>query len=198
MARTRRNTGPVASKPSRVRIIGGQWRGRKLPVCTQPGLRPTPDRVRETLFNWLSAWVPGSHCLDCFSGTGALALEALSRGAERALMIESSRDVAGQLRDNLELLNALHARVQTGNSLQLLDTPADQRYDLVFLDPPFREEMLVPCARLLEEHNWLAKDAMIYVEAESEWSMAGLPRNWQLYREKKAGQVAYRLFQRST
>lgn len=193
MARTRRS-----SKPSLVRIIGGQWRGRKLPVCTQPGLRPTPDRVRETLFNWLSAWVPGSHCLDCFSGSGALALEALSRGAESALMIESSRDAASQLRANLELLNAQNGQVKTGDSMQLLDSRADQQYDLVFLDPPFRQEMLVPCARLLEEHNWLAKDAMIYVEAESEWPLAELPESWQLYREKKAGQVAYRLFQRSS
>lgn len=198
MTKSRRKAGSATATASQVRIIGGQWRGRKLPVSTLPGLRPTPDRVRETLFNWLTGWVAGSHCLDCFSGSGALALEALSRGAEQALMVESNPQAADQLRDNLRVLNADHARLITADSLQLLTQAADQRFDLVFLDPPFHQQMIDRSAPLLEDNHWLADDAMIYIEAEPEWSPDVLPENWQLYRQKQAGKVTYRLFQRST
>ncbi|RRJ82682.1 16S rRNA (guanine(966)-N(2))-methyltransferase RsmD [Aestuariirhabdus litorea] len=183
-------------RPSQVRLIAGLWRGRKLPVADREGLRPTPDRVRETLFNWLAPWVPGSRCLDCFSGTGALALEALSRGAAQACLLEFDQGVAQQLRCNLATLNDQRGRVIQGDALLQLAQPAPERFDLVFLDPPFRRQMLARCCELLEANGWLAEEARIYVECEKELSLESLPSNWTLYREKSAGQVSYRLFQR--
>ncbi|WP_426415452.1 16S rRNA (guanine(966)-N(2))-methyltransferase RsmD [Aestuariirhabdus sp. LZHN29] len=194
--RPQQRSAQPSSRPAQVRIIGGVWRGRKLPVTAREGLRPTPDRVRETLFNWLSAWVPGSRCLDCFSGSGALALEALSRGAEYARLLELDGSVARQLKANLATLNDDRGQVIQADSLQQLARDGDERFNLVFLDPPFRCEMLIECCQLLEMNDWLSEDALIYVEAERELTLTDLPKNWSLYREKIAGQVAYRLFQR--
>ncbi|WP_408064653.1 16S rRNA (guanine(966)-N(2))-methyltransferase [Yersinia pseudotuberculosis] len=176
-----------------IRIIGGKWRGRKLPVPDSPGLRPTTDRVRETLFNWLAPMIQGARCLDCFAGSGALGLEALSRYASEATLLEADRQVAKQLSDNLTLLKAENGQVVNTNSLQWLAQPG-QPFNLVFLDPPFRRGLLAETINLLEQFNWLAADAWIYVEAEAESAVADVPANWLLHREKIAGQVAYRLF----
>ncbi|CNC43234.1 16S rRNA (guanine(966)-N(2))-methyltransferase [Yersinia pseudotuberculosis] len=176
-----------------IRIIGGKWRGRKLPVPDSPGLRPTTDRVRETLFNWLAPMIQGARCLDCFAGSGALGLEALSRYASKATLLEADRQVAKQLSDNLTLLKAENGQVVNTNSLQWLAQPG-QPFNLVFLDPPFRRGLLAETINLLEQFNWLAADAWIYVEAEAESAVADVPANWLLHREKIAGQVAYRLF----
>ncbi|MDR0218095.1 MAG: 16S rRNA (guanine(966)-N(2))-methyltransferase [Enterobacteriaceae bacterium] len=176
-----------------IRIIGGKWRGRKLPVPNSEGLRPTTDRVRETLFNWLMPIIQGARCLDCFSGSGALGFEALSRYANNATLVEYDRHVAKQLSDNLALLQADNGQVVQGNTLQYLNQ-AGTPFDVVFLDPPFRQGMLSETISLLENNGWLAEESWIYVEAESESAATEVPASWQLHREKTAGQVSYRLY----
>ncbi|MEK9498839.1 16S rRNA (guanine(966)-N(2))-methyltransferase [Photorhabdus sp. P32] len=176
-----------------IRIIGGKWRGRKLPVPNSPGLRPTTDRVRETLFNWLAPVIQEAHCLDCYAGSGALGLEALSRYASQVTLIEYERNIAKQLSANLDLLSAQNAEVINDSALTYL-SQSGKPYDVVFLDPPFRKGMLSETIKLLEEQNWLADESWIYVEAESESTAIDVPVNWRLHREKVAGQVAYRLY----
>ncbi|WP_338804329.1 16S rRNA (guanine(966)-N(2))-methyltransferase [Xenorhabdus griffiniae] len=188
----------MTKKPQRlslgqIRIIGGKWRGRKLPVPDSDGLRPTTDRVRETLFNWLMPVIQGARCLDCFSGSGALGFEALSRYARHTTLIEYDRNVAKQLSANLALLKAENADVVQGNALQYLNNTGTP-FDVVFLDPPFRKGMLAETINLLEANNWLAEESWIYVEAEAESAATEVPPNWQLHRQKTAGQVAYRLY----
>ncbi|HFD3888338.1 16S rRNA (guanine(966)-N(2))-methyltransferase [Serratia marcescens] len=186
---------PPQAAAGQIRIIGGQWRGRKLPVPNSPGLRPTTDRVRETLFNWLAPVIQGARCLDCFAGSGALGLEALSRYAGSATLLEFERPVAQQLEKNLALLQGKGVVINT-NALSWL-AGEGQPFDVVFLDPPFRKGLLAETALLLEQRGWLADEAWIYVEAEAESAAADVPASWQLHREKVAGQVAYRLYIRS-
>lgn len=195
MARPVRKPARPASQ-GQLRIIGGEWRSRRLSFPEAPGLRPTTDRVRETLFNWLTPHVEGARVLDPFAGSGALLLEALSRGAARGLALELNPAAAAALRDNLALLRAGNAEVRLGDALQQLQGAGAEPFDLVFLDPPFHQELLVPACRLLEERGWLAADAWIYTESESAPSGLGLPGNWRLHREKHAGQVHYALWQR--
>lgn len=176
-----------------IRIIGGQWRGRKLPVPDSAGLRPTTDRVRETLFNWLAADIQQAKCLDCFAGSGALGLEALSRHAASATLLELERPVAQQLEKNLATLGSKNGRVVNTNTLQFLAQKGEAHH-LVFIDPPFRKGLLEQTLTLLESNGWLSEEALIYVESEVENGPPPVPVNWQLHREKIAGQVAYRLY----
>lgn len=178
-----------------IRIIGGQWRGRKLPVPDSPGLRPTTDRVRETLFNWLAPSMVDARCLDCFAGSGALGLEALSRYAASTTLLEMERHVAQQLQKNLATLKAEHGKVVNTNTLTYLNQSGTP-HDVVFVDPPFRKGLLEETLNLLEVNGWLADSALIYVESEVENGMPPVPANWELHREKIAGQVAYRLYHR--
>jgi 16S rRNA (guanine966-N2)-methyltransferase len=187
---------PKSRSLGQIRIIGGQWRGRKLPVPDSAGLRPTTDRVRETLFNWLAGELVNARCLDCFAGSGILGLEALSRYADKAVLIEFDRQVARQLEKNLAVLNAAGAEVIHADTLVWLDK-AGSPFDVVFVDPPFRKGMLQQTLHLLEQNGWLADSASIYVEAEQENQNFSVPQNWHLYREKSAGQVCYRLYHRS-
>lgn len=183
-----------------VRIIGGEWRSRRVHFDAIDGLRPTPDRVRETLFNWLQTVTPGARCLDLFSGSGALGLEALSRGALSVTFVDQSGAVARNLRDNLQQLKAQNAEVIHASALDWLDKSLpdeESRFDLVFMDPPFRQGMVAPICALLESRNLLAERAMIYIESETELAAPEVPSSWALYREKEAGQVAYRLYERS-
>lgn len=190
-----------ANSPGQIRIISGRWRGRKIPVADAEGLRPTTDRVRETLFNWLMQEVAGQRVLDCFAGSGALALEALSREASFALLLEKDRQQAQQLNSLCQTLAASAKVVQT-DSLHYLQQrsstqpDSDQPFDLVFIDPPFRQHLAEPCCQLLEQQGWLSTNAWIYLETEKELPLQAVPANWQLYREKIAGQLAYRLFRR--
>ncbi|WP_110655239.1 16S rRNA (guanine(966)-N(2))-methyltransferase RsmD [Salinicola halimionae] len=177
-----------------LRLIGGEFRRRKLAIPESPGLRPTPDRVRETLFNWLAFDVAGKQTLDLYAGTGALGLEALSRGATQAIFIESSAIVADALEANIELLGA-NGRVHRSDVQQfLVGRPAE--FDLVFLDPPFRLGLAAQTCGRLEADGWLAARAMIYVETEHEldWQPPDL---WQLHREIVAGDSHGRLFRRT-
>lgn len=186
---------PQSTGAGQIRIIGGQWRGRKLPVPDSPGLRPTTDRVRETLFNWLAPSMVDATVLDCFAGSGALGLEALSRYASRATLLEMDRNVSQQLQKNLVTLKANNAKVVNTNTLNFLAQPGEP-HTIVFVDPPFRKGLLDETLALLESNGWLADEALIYVESEVENGMPAVPASWSLHREKVAGQVAYRLFSR--
>ncbi|EOC0059799.1 16S rRNA (guanine(966)-N(2))-methyltransferase [Cronobacter turicensis] len=188
---------PTSSGSGQIRIIGGQWRGRKLPVPDSPGLRPTTDRLRETLFNWLAPYLVGARCLDCFAGSGALGLEALSRYAADATLLEMERGVAQQLQKNLATLKSSAAKVVNTNTLNFLSQNGEP-HDIVFVDPPFRKGLLEETLNLLETRGWLAPQALIYVESEVENGLPPVPASWQLHREKVAGQVAYRLYLRES
>ncbi|CAJ0997399.1 16S rRNA (guanine(966)-N(2))-methyltransferase [Sodalis praecaptivus] len=183
----------IARSAGQIRIIGGRWRGRKLPVPDSPGLRPTTDRVRETLFNWLAPVIQEARCLDCFAGSGALGLEALSRGAASVTLLEQDRAVSAQLAKNLQVLQAQQCQVITADSLRWLAQPGDA-FNVVFIDPPFRQGMITNTVAILERHRRLADDAWIYIETETEGLSPEVPPHWQLHREKIAGQVAYRLY----
>jgi len=184
----------AAKAPGEVRIISGQWRGRKLPVLDVSGLRPTTDRVKETLFNWLMQDTQGCRVLDCFCGSGSLAFEALSRHAQSALLLEMDKQAANQLRQNLQRLGCTVAEVQQADTLQFLQGTVHRQFDLVFIDPPFRCGLAVPCAERLNR-GWLSDGALIYVETEKELAGSAFPANWRLLKDKTAGQLAYRLFQ---
>ncbi|WP_018692255.1 16S rRNA (guanine(966)-N(2))-methyltransferase RsmD [Algicola sagamiensis] len=183
------------SSSGQVRIIGGQWRGRKLPVHDIEGLRPTTDRVKETVFNWLMHDVVDATCMDCFAGSGGLGFEALSRYAESVTFLEYSSTVARQLETNLKTLNASHGKVICCDTLEHLANP-DQAYDLVFVDPPFRKDMLEATCNQLESNGWLSESAKIYVEYESESQPINFPSNWRCLKEKTAGQVVFALYEK--
>ena len=180
---------------NQIRIIGGQWRSRRLEFPDAPGVRPTPDRVRETLFNWLAPMLPGARCLDLFAGSGALGIEALSRGAAEVVFVERDPAAVRALRDNLARLKAENGRVELAEALTWLRQPATP-FEIVLLDPPFGAGLLEPVCAALEAGGWLQATAWIYLEAEAGWRPASLPAHWTLHREKTAGMVAYRLARR--
>ncbi len=179
-----------------LRIIGGQWRGRKLSFPAVEGLRPTGDRVRETLFNWLQPIVPGAHCLDMYAGSGALGLEALSRGAKHVQFVELERRAAQQLESHLDLLQARPlANVYNGKSVEWLtqqQTPAVP-FDLVFMDPPFQEDLWSSSIAALDAGYWLADGAFVYIETPVQHLLA-VPPHWELHREKRSGNVRFALY----
>lgn len=181
--------------PNQLRIVGGRWRGRRLTFPDLPGLRPTPDRVRETVFNWLQAYVDGARCLDLFAGSGAMGLEALSRGAAGVTLVDQASPAVAQLRQNLGLLGAQGAELVQADALGFLSGPP-QAFDIVFLDPPFRQDLLAPCLQRLDQ-GWLAPGARIYMECEAEAGEPPLPAGWQLLKHKRAGQVGYYLAARA-
>ncbi|MGL4938221.1 16S rRNA (guanine(966)-N(2))-methyltransferase RsmD [Shewanella sp.] len=180
-----------------VRIIAGQWRSRKLTIQDLDGLRPTTDRVRETLFNWLAGDIAHARVLDCFGGSGALALEALSRYAAYAKIIELQRSAALQLKANLQTLQCDKADVIHGDTLAVLQQGCEQEqgFDIVFIDPPFRKDLAQKTIQLLDSQGWLNDGALIYVEIESELTHLTIPAHWHTLKEKTAGQVSYRLYQ---
>jgi 16S rRNA (guanine966-N2)-methyltransferase len=186
-----------ASGTGRLRIIGGQWRGRKLDFAEADGLRPTGDRIRETLFNWLQADLPGAHCLDLFSGSGALGLEALSRDAGSALLLEKNAAAARCIQANLQLLNDQHGQVVHTDTLSHLSQTAPTAYNVVFLDPPFALNLWQQVIALLETNGWLAEHAAIYIETPKNLPL-NIPSHWQLHRQKHSGQVSYSLYYRQS
>jgi 16S rRNA (guanine966-N2)-methyltransferase len=177
---------------NQLRLIGGRHRGRRLSFPDQPGLRPTSDRVRETLFNWVAPLIEGARCLDLFAGSGALGFEALSRGAGEVVMVERAAIVARQLRVNAESLGMSNLRVHQADALAWLETPGTP-FDLVFLDPPFAEGLLAPAIERLDHHGWLAPGGRAYLEAPVQIGFPPLPESWELIRDKTAGQVRYGL-----
>ena len=178
-----------------VRIIGGSLRRSRLEVPDAPGLRPTPDRVRETLFNWLAPIIEGARCLDLFAGTGALGIEALSRGAGWVDFIERDPRLAQALRQNLERLRQTDAAVRCADALQTLGEPPKDRYDIVFVDPPFTESLWQPAVTALEANTWLRAGALIYLEMPAS-AQVDAPASWNPHRESVAGAVRYALYRR--
>ena len=179
-----------------VRIIGGEWRGRKLLVPNIPDLRPTPDRVRETLFNWLAPLINGAYCLDAFAGTGILGFEALSRGALQVVMVDQSPIVTKCLIEESQLLKT-ESRIE----IYCAKLPEQLKksmkpFNIVFLDPPSQANLLLPCCFYLEENQLLAHDAFIYLESNRAIEPQELPPNWELVKSKKAGDVHYHLARR--
>ncbi|KRH99653.1 16S rRNA (guanine(966)-N(2))-methyltransferase RsmD [Curvibacter sp. PAE-UM] len=188
---------PLTGQPAgEVRIIGGQWKRSKLPVADKPGLRPTPDRVRETLFNWLGQDLTGWRCLDVFAGTGALGFEAASRGAKEVTLVEQDSTLVAQLRKSKEQLQAGAVQVQRGEGIAALKAWPAASADLVFLDPPFDANLFEPA--LQAAARALAPEGYIYLEAPSAWNEEQLaPLGLTLYRHLKAGAVHAHLLQRS-
>lgn len=174
-----------------VRIISGQWRGSKLPVENYPGLRPTSDRVRETLFNWLQSHIPGKRVLDCFAGTGALGFEAASRGAAEAVLLEKVPALATSLRETAARLKADNIKIETSDSFSWLGRPHSDRFDVVFIDPPFATDYAQRILPLLGP--WLADQALVYIET-GRTTQIEVPSSYQLYREGSTREVWYRLF----
>jgi len=188
----RRNS-PLATASGKLRIIAGRLRGSRLDVLDLPGLRPTSERVRETLFNWLAPHLPGAHCLDLFAGSGALGFEAASRGAASVLMIEREPRVTALLRANAQRLRATSVQVHEGDALAWLASPAMPRFDLAFVDPPFAAGVID--ASLAALVPWLAGDALVYVETAID-AAPGLSSAWRLHREGRTREVRYALYRR--
>jgi 16S rRNA (guanine966-N2)-methyltransferase len=179
--------------PSSVRIIGGTWRGRRVTFPDLPGLRPTPDRVRETLFNWLQQFVAGTRCLDLFAGSGALGLEALSRGAREVVFVEQAPAAASNLRAQFLQFNAAaRATILQMDAVSFLRDVVEP-FDIVFLDPPFGEGDLPQYVALLDAGNWLPTGGLVYLESKKSEGVPALPANWQLLKSKFAGEVGYHL-----
>jgi 16S rRNA (guanine966-N2)-methyltransferase len=178
-----------------LRIIGGQWRSRKLRFPALPGLRPTPDRIRETLFNWLAPVMDGARCLDLFAGSGALGLEALSRGAASCCFVDMARPAVETIRQHLQLLKAEPQMVVQAAAEQWLQTQSStgSGFHIVFLDPPFGAGLLPAALEALARPGMLADNAFVYIETGRHESLPALPPQWQIHREKSAGQVCYRL-----
>lgn len=160
-----------------------------------PGVRPTPDRVRETLFNWLAPLISGARCLDLFAGSGALGFEALSRGAVQVVLVDNQVEVIKQLKANLALLQTKSAEVIGAEALTYLERPATP-FDVVFLDPPYQTDLLPQCIERLEQGNWLKVHAWIYLEAPAKAGLPPLPENWRIARSKIASEVGYHLVER--
>jgi 16S rRNA (guanine966-N2)-methyltransferase len=194
-----RSGGPARDDTGVVRIIAGRWRGRKVVFPAQPGLRPTGDRLRETLFSWLQPLLPDARCLDLFAGSGALGLEAASRGAALVSLIESSAAAAQALRNNCARLEADRVEVINTDALAWLArrSPSSDPYTIVFLDPPFASDLLRRAIPALEASGVLVAPAWIYVETARGQAIPELPPNWHLHREKCSGDVCCRLFRRA-
>lgn len=175
---------------SALRIIGGRWRGRKLNFPEVEGLRPTPDRVRETLFNWLQPTMAGAKCLDLFAGSGALGFEAASRGAKKVVLIEQNRQAFEQLKLNCETLSAVQCKVIHQSAQQYLMGNRDA-YDIVFIDPPYQADLWAECAQKLMQGGWLKMGARIYLECPRREPLPNLSEHWALIRDKKAGDIRY-------
>lgn len=189
----------IAPAKHQVRIIGGQWRGRKLTVPDLPGLRPTGDRQRETLFNWLAPYIDGARVLDAYAGTGALGFEALSRGASLAVLLDNSSEAVANLKECASLLGAgENAVIQCQDAItyfdatQLLDS---EPFDLVFLDPPFSESLMNKSIAALESGPLITKHSLIYLEQNRRDPAPMVPENWSIYREKNSGEVSSYLYQ---
>ena len=187
----------MAVSKQEIRIIGGRFRSRKLRFPDAEGLRPTPDRVRETLFNWLREGIEGARCLDLYAGSGALGFEAVSRSARRVVMVDAQKTGAQSLKDHCGTLDTPEVVVVTANARDFLKGAAEV-FDVVFLDPPFRKGWLPSAGALLEKGGWLSLNAWIYVEAEREFDFSSLPPAWRCLRQGMAGDVAYRLYQRQS
>ena len=181
------------SQPGRLRIVAGKWRSRLLEIADVPGLRPTSARIRETVFNWLAPGLAGARCLDLFAGTGALGLEALSRGAAHCDLVEKSARAVATLLSNVATLKSEDATVHATDALDFLRQADAGKFDIVFLDPPFAADMLSDLCRLLDEGSLLAENASVYIEEDRSGPAFELPARWRVMKTKNAGNVRYSL-----
>jgi len=191
-----RHAAPLPGGRGEVRIIGGEWRGRKLHFPQAGSLRPTPDRVRETLFNWLQFELAGKHCLDLFAGSGALGFEALSRGVAAVQFVERDPAAARAIGDALRTFGSERGRVAQQDAFAFLRGKPATPYDIVFLDPPYAEHWLGRACAELEGGGWLKPGAFVYLEDAVSHGAPELPEGWDLLRSKKAGDVGYHLARR--
>ena len=191
---------PTNNSRNIVRIIAGQWRGRKLRFAAAPGLRPTPDRVREMLFNWLQGYMQDAKVLDLFAGSGALGFEALSRGAHHITLVESNRQVAMQLGFNIEQLKTKQAKLIQDDAFHYIEELAKtdqqpQSYDLIFLDPPFNKNYLPRLVNAIQKYKLLSPQGLLYLEHEKANPINFPLPDLQLIKEKTTGEVVSKLFQ---
>ncbi|MBK8161920.1 MAG: 16S rRNA (guanine(966)-N(2))-methyltransferase RsmD [Gammaproteobacteria bacterium] len=196
MAPARPKPGAAAGGSGRLRIIGGRWRSRRIEFAAAAGVRPTADRIRETLFNWLRDIIPGARCLDLYAGSGALGFEALSRGAHRVVFVDQDVRVIQQLQANAELLGTQDAEIVWSDALEYLAACRSGPFDVVFLDPPFRDDVIKEACLSLERYGLLSSPAWVYLETDHRLPPPGLPDNWRRLHDKSAGQVAYRMARR--
>lgn len=182
-----------SAKNNGVRIIGGDWRGRRLPVADVAGLRPTGDRCRETLFNWLQPWIVGADCADLFAGTGALGFEAASRGAASVLFIEKHPRAVAVLRASMEKLQAEQTSLKVGGVLNLIAEFAVDSLDLVFVDPPFDSNLGGLVLERIDRRGCVRRGGFVYIELPASQYLA-VPAGWSEWREKQIGDVRMRLF----
>ncbi len=189
---------PNTKQRGTLRVIGGEWRSRVLHFDATSGVRPTSDRVRETLFNWLLTLTPGASCLDLFAGSGSLGIEAMSRGAEAVTFVERSHRLADELRSRLALLEAQHRGTVIQAEAEPFLSSCTQRFDLVFLDPPFSTDIIDSVCATLENKELLNHRAHIYIETPRAGEPPVLPDNWSVTRAKIAGNVSYQLAQRQS
>ena len=179
---------------NQLRIIAGTWRSRKFYFPPIAAIRPTPNRVRETLFNWLSPIIAHAHCLDLFAGSGSLGFEALSRGASSVTFIDNHREVIEHLQKTIALFHAQNTKVINAE-IPIYSFVPEKKFDIVFLDPPFSQKLIGPCCEWLTQQSLLAENAYIYIEAEKMLDPLPIPSHWQLIKSKIAGQVKYYLLQ---
>lgn len=180
---------------NKLKIIAGDWRSRSIHFEDAPGLRPTPVRVRETLFNWLRNDILSSRCLDLYAGSGALSFEAASRGAKSVVQVENNPLACRALKENALALEAKQIKIVQSEVFRYLAGDADV-FDLVFIDPPFQQGLAVQTCHWLEDKRWLSANAKIYVEVESTLKLNEMPSSWLLLKSKVAGEVGYHLFER--
>ncbi|NKB34609.1 MAG: 16S rRNA (guanine(966)-N(2))-methyltransferase RsmD [Pseudomonadales bacterium] len=187
----------MTNQTNTVRIISGSLRSRKISFPANKAVRPTGDRVRETLFNWVQSEIDGAVCLDLFAGSGALGIEALSRGAEEVVFVEAAKNIALALKENLELLQLHSGKIYHHDALSWIEEfNTTKTFDIVFLDPPFDTDLAATSCMKLEQSNLLNSQCRIYLELASEISELTLPENWKQIKEKKAGSVYFYLFVR--
>jgi 16S rRNA (guanine966-N2)-methyltransferase len=184
-----------SGKSNSVRIIGGNWRGRRLPVADVPGLRPSGDRCRETLFNWLQPWISGADCADLFAGTGALGFEAASRGAASVLMIEKDPHAQVILRQDIEQLQAVQVHLQPGGAMSLIEDTKPDSFDIIFVDPPFDSNLAGLVLDRLDKIACVRRGGFVYVESPAKKPISP-PQGWRVWRDQELGEVRMQLFRR--
>ncbi|MSP53494.1 MAG: 16S rRNA (guanine(966)-N(2))-methyltransferase RsmD [Gammaproteobacteria bacterium] len=187
-------------KNGEIRIIGGQWRGRKIAVPDEDGVRPTPDRIRETLFNWLTPHLRDANCLDAYAGTGVLGFECLSRGAKSVTFVDSNPAIIKHLEESAELLKTTAIDIVLAKFPRQF-TPrskgGETQFNVVFLDPPFSKNYLPGACHFLEDNHLLAENCLIYIECEVILDELDIPDNWDIIKQQEAGEVQYCLIKRN-
>jgi 16S rRNA (guanine966-N2)-methyltransferase len=187
----------ISAKNNSVRIIGGDWRGRRLRIADVPGLRPSGDRCRETLFNWLQPWIIAADCADLFAGTGALGFEAASRGASTVLMIEKHPRAQDLLRQSIEQLQAVQVKLQSGGAMAMLEDFKADSFDIVFVDPPFDSNLAGLVLERLDKTGCVRRGGFVYIESPAQKGVAP-PPGWRVWRDQQIGEVRMQLFRRQS